>query len=137
MTILLLKSSRIFISHLLKRRNKCSGFGIFSYSKTRFSKPSSARSLFFLPIPKSSILTQIRPWSIDLVIEHGWAYGTGGIFLKDEYIFNAFTSGGSTEIYSALGRNRYTSCSGPVCILFCQAKEGQSPISATFSATHV
>jgi len=49
----------------------------------------------------------LKQW-IDLVLEHGWAYGTGGVFLKNKYIFNAFTSGGSKEIYSSLGRNRYT-----------------------------
>lgn len=49
----------------------------------------------------------LKQW-LDLVLEHGWAYGTGGIFLKNKYIFNALTSGGSDEIYSPLGRNRFT-----------------------------
>lgn len=49
----------------------------------------------------------LKQW-IDLVLEHGWAYGNGGIFLKNKYIFNAFTSGGSKDVYSASGKNRYT-----------------------------
>jgi glutathione-regulated potassium-efflux system ancillary protein KefG len=49
----------------------------------------------------------LKQW-MDLVLEYGWAYGTGGIFLKNKYVFNAFTTGGSKEVYSSTGRNRYT-----------------------------
>lgn len=49
----------------------------------------------------------LKQW-IDLVLEYGWAYGTGGIFLKNKYVFNAFTSGGSRGIYSDKGKNRFT-----------------------------
>ncbi|GAA0879589.1 NAD(P)H-dependent oxidoreductase [Algoriphagus jejuensis] len=49
----------------------------------------------------------LKQW-IDLVLEHGWAYGKGGIFLKNKYIFNTITSGGSKDVYSSLGRNRFT-----------------------------
>lgn len=49
----------------------------------------------------------LKQW-IDLVLEYGWAYGPSGIFLKNKYVVNAVTSGGSQEIYSHDGRNRYT-----------------------------
>lgn len=49
----------------------------------------------------------LKQW-IDLVLEYGWAYGQGGIYLKNKYIFNAITSGGSKEVYQHNGRNRYT-----------------------------
>lgn len=49
----------------------------------------------------------LKQW-IDLVLEYGWAYGPGGIFLRNKYILNAVTSGGSEIIYSAEGKNRYT-----------------------------
>lgn len=49
----------------------------------------------------------LKQW-IDLVLEYGWAYGPGGIFLKNKYILNAITSGGAKEVYSNEGRNRFT-----------------------------
>jgi glutathione-regulated potassium-efflux system ancillary protein KefG len=49
----------------------------------------------------------LKQW-IDLVLEYGWAYGPGGIFLSNKYILNAITSGGSKEVYTAEGKNRYT-----------------------------
>lgn len=49
----------------------------------------------------------LKQW-IDLVLEFGWAYGPGGIFLKNKYVMNVVTSGGSKEVYAPEGRNRYT-----------------------------
>ncbi|MFN3996524.1 NAD(P)H-dependent oxidoreductase [Algoriphagus sp.] len=49
----------------------------------------------------------MKQW-IDLVLEYGWAYGPGGVFLKNKYIFNAITSGGAEEVYSREGRNRFS-----------------------------
>mgnify|MGYP005748110137 FL=1 len=49
----------------------------------------------------------LKQW-IDLVLEYGWAYGPGGVFLKNKYVLNAITSGGPEEVYSKEGRNRYT-----------------------------
>jgi glutathione-regulated potassium-efflux system ancillary protein KefG len=49
----------------------------------------------------------IKQW-MDLVLEHNWAYGSGGDKLKGKRIFNAISSGGRKEAYSATGRNRYT-----------------------------
>ncbi|MFC5623813.1 NAD(P)H-dependent oxidoreductase [Algoriphagus winogradskyi] len=48
----------------------------------------------------------MKQW-IDLVLEFGWAYGPGGIYLKGKYIANAITSGGSQEAYQYDGRNKY------------------------------
>ena len=48
----------------------------------------------------------MKQW-IDLVLEFGWAYGPGGIYLKGKYILNAITSGGSQEAYQHEGRNQY------------------------------
>ena len=49
----------------------------------------------------------LKQW-IDLVLEHGWAHGSGGDVLKGKIIFNALTSGGSREVYAATGYNRFT-----------------------------
>lgn len=49
----------------------------------------------------------IKQWE-DLVLEHGWAYGTGGNMLLGKRIFNAISCGGSKQLYSREGRNRYT-----------------------------
>ena len=49
----------------------------------------------------------LKQW-IDLVLEYGWAYGPGGVYLQGKYIFNAITSGGSSEVYSHRGKNRFT-----------------------------
>lgn len=49
----------------------------------------------------------IKQW-IDLVLEHGWAYGADGKMLTGKWIFNAISSGGPREVYSRQGRNRFT-----------------------------
>jgi glutathione-regulated potassium-efflux system ancillary protein KefG len=49
----------------------------------------------------------IKQWE-DLVLEHGWAYGTGGTMLKGKRIFNAITCGGPRSVYAKEGRNRFT-----------------------------
>jgi glutathione-regulated potassium-efflux system ancillary protein KefG len=49
----------------------------------------------------------LKQW-IDLVLELGWAYGPNGNALKGKIIFNAITTGGSTEAYSPKGYNRFT-----------------------------
>lgn len=48
----------------------------------------------------------LKQW-IDLVLEFGWAYGPGGVYLKDKYLLNAITSGGSDLAYSSEGRNQH------------------------------
>lgn len=49
----------------------------------------------------------IKQW-LDLVLEHGWAYGTGGRQLVGKTILNAITCGGPREAYTVGGRNRFT-----------------------------
>ena len=49
----------------------------------------------------------LKQW-IDLVLEYGWAHGERGDFLKNKVIFNALTSGGTREVYSSSGYNRFT-----------------------------
>ncbi|WBL44377.1 NAD(P)H-dependent oxidoreductase [Algoriphagus halophytocola] len=49
----------------------------------------------------------LKQW-IDLVLEFGWAYGPGGVYLKGKYLLNAITSGGSELAYSKEGRNQHS-----------------------------
>lgn len=49
----------------------------------------------------------IKEW-IDLVLEHGWAYGRQGKMLEGKKIFSAITSGGSSQAYTKGGYNGYT-----------------------------
>lgn len=49
----------------------------------------------------------LKQW-IDLVLEHGWAYGKRGINLLGKPIFQVITTGGDQENYSSTGRDRYS-----------------------------
>jgi len=49
----------------------------------------------------------LKQWQ-DLVLEHGWAYGNQGHALDGKKIFNAITSGGEKDAYSAEGLQRST-----------------------------
>jgi glutathione-regulated potassium-efflux system ancillary protein KefG len=49
----------------------------------------------------------IKEWE-DLVLEHGWAYGSGGTALHGKVLLTAITAGGSEEAYCRQGDNRYT-----------------------------
>ncbi len=49
----------------------------------------------------------IKQW-LDLVLEHGWAYGSGGNALAGKWMMNAISCGGSKEVYQREGRNRFT-----------------------------
>lgn len=49
----------------------------------------------------------MKQW-IDLVLEHGWAYGRGGDKLKGKCVMNVLSSGGNFEVYQKEGRNRFT-----------------------------
>ena len=48
----------------------------------------------------------IKEW-LDLVLEHGWAYGTGGSRLHRKFMMNAISTGGSRDAYREGGRNRF------------------------------
>jgi glutathione-regulated potassium-efflux system ancillary protein KefG len=49
----------------------------------------------------------IKQW-MDLVLEHGWAYGKNGFALKGKRIFNVISSGGGEGSYQQEGFNKYT-----------------------------
>lgn len=59
------------------------------------------------PLYMYSAPALLKQW-IDLVLEHGWAHGEGGNFLRDKWIFNAISSGGTRNEYAANGFNRFT-----------------------------
>jgi glutathione-regulated potassium-efflux system ancillary protein KefG len=48
----------------------------------------------------------LKEWQ-DLVLEHGWAYGSKGDALKGKLFFTVMTSGGRREAYSVEGHNRF------------------------------
>lgn len=54
-----------------------------------------------------SIPPLFKQW-IDLVLEHGWAYGSKGDKLQNKKIFHVISSGGSFEAYCQKGKNTYT-----------------------------
>jgi glutathione-regulated potassium-efflux system ancillary protein KefG len=49
----------------------------------------------------------LKQW-IDLVLEHGWAYGREGNSLKGKKMFNVISTGGNQDAYEAGGFNRFT-----------------------------
>lgn len=49
----------------------------------------------------------LKEW-MDLVLEHGWAYGKGGTALHGKLMLNAITTGGADEAYRREGYNRFT-----------------------------
>jgi len=49
----------------------------------------------------------MKQW-IDMVLEYGWAYGTGSEALKGKHIFNAITTGGGPEAYCPDGQNCFS-----------------------------
>jgi glutathione-regulated potassium-efflux system ancillary protein KefG len=48
----------------------------------------------------------IKQWQ-DLVLEHGWAYGSKGTALKGKKWIQVISSGGSAEAYKETGRNKF------------------------------
>lgn len=48
----------------------------------------------------------IKQW-LDLVLEHGWAYGSKGTALKGKKWLQVISSGGSAEAYKETGRNKF------------------------------
>lgn len=49
----------------------------------------------------------LKQWQ-DLVLEHGWAYGSRGKALHGKITFNAITTGGGAIAYQPEGFNRFT-----------------------------
>jgi len=48
----------------------------------------------------------LKQWE-DLVLEHGWAYGSGGTALAGKRLLSAITTGGRETAYQRGGYNRY------------------------------
>lgn len=49
----------------------------------------------------------LKQW-IDIVLEHGWAYGREGYALKGKLLLQAITTGGRKENYRSSGKDLYT-----------------------------
>ncbi|MGW8266063.1 MAG: glutathione-regulated potassium-efflux system oxidoreductase KefF [Longimicrobiales bacterium] len=49
----------------------------------------------------------LKEWQ-DLVLEHGWAYGSKGTALRGKTLLSAITTGGREEAYQPDGYNRFT-----------------------------
>lgn len=49
----------------------------------------------------------LKEWQ-DLVLEHGWAYGSQGNALRDKVFFNIISAGGRAEAYTSNGYNGRT-----------------------------
>jgi len=49
----------------------------------------------------------LKQWQ-DLVLEHGWAYGSAGTALRGKRLLNAITTGGREVAYAREGHNRFT-----------------------------
>ena len=49
----------------------------------------------------------LKEW-IDLVLEHGFAYGKNANALEGKTVFSAISTGGSREVYCSEGKNKHT-----------------------------
>lgn len=49
----------------------------------------------------------VKEW-LDLVLTHGWAYGSGGDALDGKQMLSVVTTGGQEESYCTVGSNRFT-----------------------------
>lgn len=49
----------------------------------------------------------VKQWE-DLVLEHGWAYGSGGTALRGKRLLSLITTGGRAAAYRSDGYNRFT-----------------------------
>jgi len=49
----------------------------------------------------------LKQW-LDLVLEHGWAYGSEGTALRGKVVLQAITAGGPASAYCGEGYNRFT-----------------------------
>jgi glutathione-regulated potassium-efflux system ancillary protein KefG len=63
--------------------------------------------VFHHPLYWYSVPALLKQW-IDLVLEHGWAYGSGGEALRGKWLVNAITAGGGQATYTPEGLNRHT-----------------------------
>ena len=54
-----------------------------------------------------SVPALLKEW-IDLVLQHGWAFGREGTALQGKTLLSAISAGGSEDTYQPGGHNRYT-----------------------------
>jgi glutathione-regulated potassium-efflux system ancillary protein KefG len=59
------------------------------------------------PLYWYSVPPLLKQW-MDLVLEHGWAYGSRGTALQGKSLLSAVSAGGPAHAYAATGHNRYT-----------------------------
>ena len=63
--------------------------------------------IFHHPFYWYSAPALMKEW-MDLVLEHGWAYGEYGHHLENKYLLSVVTTGGRREVYSRKGKNQYS-----------------------------
>lgn len=63
--------------------------------------------VFLHPFFWYSVPALLKQWQ-DLVLEHGWAYGAGGLALRRKLTFNVIATGGPAAAYQRTGYNRFT-----------------------------
>lgn len=63
--------------------------------------------IFHHPLFWYSTPALLKEWQ-DLVLEHGWAYGSEGNALKDKLFFNVISAGGGQSAYTPEGYNGRT-----------------------------
>ncbi len=59
------------------------------------------------PLYWYSVPPLLKQW-IDLVLEHGWAYGSTGTALRGKAVLSLVSAGGAAAAYGPAGFNRYT-----------------------------
>ena len=63
--------------------------------------------IFMHPMYWYSTPAILKEW-MDLVLTHGWAYGSTGTALKGKLFFNAITTGGPRQAFSPGGLHKHT-----------------------------
>ncbi len=63
--------------------------------------------IFQHPFHWYSSPAMVKLWE-DLVLEHGWAYGSGGTALSGKKMLNIISAGGTENAYQKGGYNRFT-----------------------------
>jgi glutathione-regulated potassium-efflux system ancillary protein KefG len=63
--------------------------------------------IFHHPMYWYNIPSILKEW-MDLVLQHGWAYGKVGTALQGKYFFNALTTGGPIQAFQKSGMHSHT-----------------------------
>lgn len=81
----------------------------FDVDKVEEQELLLAHDLFVLqhPFYWYSAPALVKQW-IDVVLEHGWAYGANGCALRGRKVLSVLTTGGGESAYTAEGVNRHT-----------------------------